>query len=325
MLDSNSGNFQRSSFRKAFLYIVLAAPIFGVLALLYPLVISDPASDLLNYQYFFDNGWTMGTMDAATWFEPGYSIFSLLCSLMMTFSDYVWFVGFIVSVSIFASQARFLNNVVVVTVLSMLAYFFFFPFSSLSNVALRQGLASSAFLFFIGSGRLELISFRQVLAWSLFFFSFHSSSAFLFVALVLFIYIRGVHALYFWLIVSLLYVGGVSGQLGFFLNEQMGFFDFSLTALNIEADYTVGFKPKFLALSGFFVAAPFVLARLRAVSFDFNELLEIPIFKLYLILNAMAMFMVELPYHDRFFLWSWIMGPALLSFFIGKSSFRFGL
>lgn len=302
----------------AIVYAAIMIPLFVFLNYVAPLQISDPFSDLHNYKYFYDNARFEPLAQLGFWFEPGYSLVSVIASFFISFGGFVALISFVLCSALVAAMAKWPVNRSFIFIFAITVFFLYFPFTSLSKVALRQGLASAAFLSFLACRDPLTLPKTSLLRWSCFFLSFHFSAAFLIGSLLLARLVRGPFAFKLWLTIVVLYVLNLSGQPGALLNEQLGVANMSLNSLNTDVEYTVGFKPQFFGLSAAFVLFPFLCSWLGLLGCSVKKIFDSSLFRLYFVLNSAAMLTAELPYHDRFFLWSWILGPVLVIAVLGQ-------
>jgi hypothetical protein len=111
-----------------------------------------------------------------------------------------------------------------------------------------------------------------------------------------------------------LYSLNASGQIGVFFYDLMGLNVASLNALNNSSgvEYQVGFKVNFLLLNAFYVGLPAVLVLVGVVKVPIRALFSDNLFRLYFVLNSLATVFSLMPFYDRFFMWSWAIGPIML-------------
>lgn len=299
---------------KRSLIFFLSFFLFLILSFILPVSKVDPYSDIANYQSFWNDISSYKKNNEIFRYEPGFFIFSKIFSYLISFSLFLWLIKFIVFYSFLRLALKFYKNIPVVLLVSLITFFIFPPIISISNLVIRQGL-SVAFLFYY----LSRIDIGEIKLNNIFFLCialplFHYSAIFVLLAIWLFFYVRGIYPLLIWFVLNILYIFNIPGNIGLFFYTKMGL---SITALDAvgsfsEVDYVVGFKSSFLFVSVFFIAIPFIVSFFGFLVIRTKDLFTLPVFRFYLILNSLCVFTSLMPFHDRFFIWSWVFGPLLI-------------
>lgn len=311
-------SFSLLNFRKRTVYLVVVFVLFlfafSVVGYLNPVVAVDQYSDTGNYADFWSGLNQFPLRDVITRYEPGFVMLCKVCSVVMSFSAFLWFVQFLVFYSTFVLFSRYSNSILLAAGLALACLIFYLPLTSLAVLVIRQGLAAVIFFCFLTRYHGGVARWRAALPWLLAMVLFHYSSAFVLISIGLMAFVPGRRAFYVWCIFMLLYCANVSGQIGLFVYEMMGMSIASLDALNNSSgvDYAVGFKLSFIVLNAFFVFFPVVLIKLGVVKAKIRDIYSDDLFRLYFVLNAFASVFSLFPFYDRFFMWSWIVGPVLL-------------
>lgn len=283
----------------------------------------DSLSDLGNYYDFFL--YSSHQPSPVFSYDYGFSIFTWVFSKFLNFNSFLGLFLFFVWLGLMVSVRPFSNNVLLLSITSFIFLFYFPVYQSLTVLVLRQGISSAWALlclpsFFRGfSGNKIWIGFSCLLI-----ILFHGSGVF-FVISAFLAFVFGVRLiLLIWFIVCLLYIFGISGDVGFLLLNHFGFdpdIFRSLATERIDIEYTFGFKLNFFLLS----LAPVVFylfgLYLKSVApLFYSDYLNF-LFVTYLTLNILGMFSSSLMFHDRIFIWSWILIPPLMLGFV--FSYRF--
>ncbi len=311
--------FQKKTVQRVGVFVLFAGIFIG-LAHLYPIINIDPASDLGNYYYRF---WvdldTAEFGDIILRYEPGFVLIAWLVSLFISFSGFLWLLKFLLFYTAFLLLSRERRGVHAAALLAVLGLAYYLPLNSLATLVIRQGIATAVFFYFLAMHDLGTMRRRTAVAWVLLMITFHYSSVFVLVAMLLYFVMPGLRPFRLWLAMIALYCVNLSGQIGLFMYSLLGLNIDSLEALSTDLgiEYTVGFKFSFLLLSTFFVLVPLALSRFGILARRPAELLAHPWFQFYFLLNALATVFTLLPFHDRFFMWSWVLGPALLVSVLG--------
>ena len=317
-------HLRRSEIRMSmhiFLLIIIAV-VFIIFSIAFPIQV-QPVTDLYNYQQFWYKLQTQGLWENIIVYEPGFVIFAKFSSLFFSFSGFVWFIKFLVFYSFLLFCISLNKDVLLVFPLVLIFYIFFPPFGSVSGVVIRQGVATAVAFFY-----LSFIDFRFVKLGNFIFLSFlaaffHYSAIFIIFSVILMYAVRGLGAFYMWCILNVLYVFNIPGLIGSFFYEKSGLNLASLEVLNTDPsnDYTIGFKLPFLLVSIVFIILPIAFSFFGLLKISIKRLLVLPLFRFYLILNSLCIPTSLLPYHDRFFIWSWVFGPSLIIY--GLSFFKY--
>lgn len=268
--------------------------------------IVDPYSDIGSYRELWD-GIALRPLFAS--YEPGFVLFVWAARHFFSFDTFLWLIKAILLCSIFILVRTFIKSVLLSFLVSLSLVYVFPPFLSLTEVAIRQGLATSVFLIFLSWQHLACVKLRNVFIPMALMSAFHYSSAFIMMGLIAFIFSSGRKPFYAWMAILALYMAGLSGQIGLFVYERLPLEIFAFTS---NYAYRTGFKPTFFALGVFPVILGFVSAAFGLLNVDWRSMVSSPLFRLYFILNALAMCMSQFPFHDRFFIWSWAIVPFLV-------------
>jgi hypothetical protein len=312
--------FRKKTLQQLAVFLLFAG-VYIALSILYPVTNIDQFSDLGNYYYRF---WVdLDSTELGEIFvryEPGFVLLSKLASQFMSFSAFLWLLKFILLYAFFLLLSRESRGMYGVALLAVLGLVYYLPLNSLASLVIRQGIATAILFYFLSTKDLGTVKFRIAVFWVLLMISFHYSSFFVLVAMLMFFVVRGLRPFAIWLVFVFLYCVNFSGHIGIFAYELMGLSIDSLDALNTDTsiEYTVGFKLNFLLLSIFFIVVPLGLSKLGWLAIKPADLLSRPLFRFYLLLNSLATIFSLLPFHDRFFMWSWVLGPALIVSVMGQ-------
>lgn len=299
---------------KRSLIFFLSFFLFFILSIVLPVSKVDPFSDLANYQRFWSDIYSSKINNEIFRYEPGFVIFSKIFSYLISFSEFLWLIKFLVFYSFLLLALKFYKNIFIVLLISLITFFIFPPFSSISNLVIRQGLSTALLFFYLSSIDIGRIKLNNILFLCIALPLFHYSAILVLLALVLLFYITGIYAFFIWCILNILYIFNIPGNIGLLLYAKMGL---SINALDTvgsfsEFNYAVGFKPTFLFINIFFIAVPFIISFFGLLVIRTKDLFTLPIFRFYLILNSLCVFTSLMPFHDRFFIWSWVFGPLLI-------------
>jgi hypothetical protein len=305
------------SFHGAFIFFILSITFF-IFSLLLPATEIDALSDLGNYYWFWKNLDTssLGSIFIDFSYEPGFVLFSKFLSYFCTFSTFLWTIKFLVFYSFFLFALRLNKNILLVLFLSLIIFFFFPPFDSIANLVIRQGLATALLFFYFSIIDIKNIRLKNILFLSALLTCFHYSAIFVAIALILSLYINGKYSFLIWCIASFLYIFNFPAMLGMLVYENLGSTVHTLS-IDIHKDnieYVIGFKPIFLFVSTFPFIVSLILSFSGMLTIRIKELLAFPLFRFYFILNSMCAFTSLIPYHDRYFIWSWVLSPLLIIF-----------
>lgn len=259
-------------------------------------------------------------------YEPGFVAFMKLTHYIFSFEGFVFLVDYFLFLSFFLFCARIRRNFWFNLLFLLVLYYSFQPYRSLESVVLRQGLATAVFFFFLTYTDHASVSLRRSICWLIVMISFHTSAAMVLIALVGAKYLKGVRAFKIWFILNIMYALGITGAVGNYLYERAGFGIASLDVLKVDSDfgYTTGFKATYLLANIAFIALPVVVSAFGLIRLRLASLLGTPIFKIYFILNALSTFTADRPFSDRFFMWSWVIGPLLFVYALSFSKYQFG-
>ena len=325
---TKSYNLPISIFWKLLIFFALSLSFF-VLSLIMPVsnIVPDPDSDMYNYYWFWIEPYTFNLKDLASHYEPGFVIYARILRYFSSFSTFIWTIKFLIFYSFFHLASKLYENVFIVLGLSLITFFFFVPFVDLANVIIRQGLATALLFLYLSRVDIGSIKFKNIIFLSVFLMFFHYSAIFVSFALILYYYMKGISVFLIWCIVNVLYIIDVPGKVGLFVYEWMGVSTVSLDVNLVEEhiDFVIGFKPMYLFVSTSFVIVPLMLSLSGLLTIRVKGLLTLPLFRFYFILNSLAVFTSLKPFHDRFFDWSWAIGPLLIiySFHFLKYKVRF--
>jgi hypothetical protein len=306
------------SFRKKTLgqaaVFAMACLVFCAVSFLSPAVDVDEFSDLGNYFSFWSELNTTSFSDVFIRYEPGFFLLCKLCSMVFSFSAFRWLVQFLVFYSMFLLGSRYTKGVFAAAAVAIACLLFYIPIASMATLVIRQGIATAVFFCFLARYHGGEVRWFAALPWIACMVLFHYSSAFVFIALMLLSFAHGMRAFYVWCVFMVLYSLNASGQIGVFFYDLMGLNVASLNALNNSSgvEYQVGFKVNFLLLNAFYVGLPAVLVLVGVVKVPIRALFSDNLFRLYFVLNALATVFSLMPFYDRFFMWSWAVGPIML-------------
>ncbi|QOY93617.1 EpsG family protein [Massilia sp. UMI-21] len=306
--------FYRKTMQR-FSVFFLSAGLFVGLAHLYPVVNIDPFSDLGNYYYdFWRELATAEISDVILRYEPGFVLLAWVASKFVSFSGFLWLLKFVLFYAFFLLLSSERRGVYMATLVAVLGMSYYLPLNALASLVIRQGVATAVFFCFLAVCDLDKVARVKALGWALVMIAFHYSSVFVLFALLLYFYLPAARPFQLWLAFLALYCTNISGKVGEFMYSLLGMNISSLEALNGDfgIEYMVGFKLTFLLLSIIFIVVPLMLSRLGLIVLQSGELVEQPWFRLYFLLNSLATIFSALPFHDRFFMWSWVLGPALV-------------
>ncbi len=189
-------------------------------------------------------------------------------------------------------------------VFCFLFFVFYPPLESLYSLVLRQGL--STVLMFYVLYRYDLINSKSLIFYFILLFGLLIHYSFLIFIISLFFvrYIKFSKILVLWFMVVFLYVLNFSGNVGLFLVDFFGLsinsFSESASYLSDGEYYQVGFKINF-----------FILSIIPLLSLVIPHMWKNSYLHLYFSINLFSLFFVFFPYHDRFFIWSWILIPKI--------------
>lgn len=273
-------------------------------------------SDLWNYWNFFEISSSSNL--PIIQFEPGFSIYTWVFSKFVSFNVYrdiiVVTVFFAMVFTCYKFSGRFYSAVIV----SIFVLAFYTPLNAISEVALRQGLAASILLIFLP--KLMESTLRPWVGISIFalIVSFHYSAVLPLVAFLLTYFVVRFIAFYVWLLFMFLYIINFSGLVGIVLQDVLMISADSLNDFNrLDVDYLLGFKWAFLLLSILPVVVALLLGRLGFFSFAFLDFIKSKLMIFYFFSNSIAMCFSLSTFHDRFFIWSWILIPVIFFWLSG--------
>lgn len=298
------------------LFFSSALLITAVVSYLAPIRGINPFSDLGIYESIYNNFSLIDVPGLMLRYEPGFVLLTWFCSHVMDFSTFLRLVDLVILWSFFLLLLRYCGREWFCGLVALLFFFLFPPFHSISAVVIRQGVATIFFFRFLARDGFAEYRARGTYVFVALMLLFHYSSIFALLAVAL----EGAtwrwprFAFQAWLLLTVGYVLGITGEIGKHMYEMAGLNVATLEAMNENADlvYTVGFKPGFLLVSTFFVLLPRLLIFLRVSHADPRTLYSQRIFRVYFMINGLATLTAMMPYHDRFFLWSWVMGAALI-------------
>lgn len=306
-----------------FLFIIIAV-IFFVFSIAFPIQV-QPVTDLYNYQQFWYKLQSQGLWENIVVYEPGFVIFAKFCSLFFSFSGFVWLIKFLAFYSFLLFCISLNKNILLVFPLAVIFFVFFPPFDSISGVVIRQGGATAVAFFYLSVIDFREIKLKNFVCLSFLAAFFHYSAIFILFSVVLMYAVRGLGAFYIWCILNVLYIFNIPGLVGSFFYENSGLNLASLEVLNTDPsnDYTIGFKLPFLLVSIVFIMLPIIFSFFGMLKISVKRLLVLPLFRFYLVLNSLCIPTSLLPYHDRFFIWSWVFGPALIIYSLSFFKYNF--
>jgi hypothetical protein len=291
---------------------LLSGFVFCSFALLGRGVIIDEFSDIGNYFVFWGSLNSSSLLEAMVRFEPGFVLIAEFCSLFLSFPIFLWLVQFIVFYAFFLLASVYTGRILVSLLLAVACLLFYLPFTELARLVIRQGLAAAVFFCFLARYHDGRVRWLTAMPWMVAMILLHYSSVFVVVGLLLVRIFSGLRAFYFWCIAMALYCLDLSGQFGLFLYGGLDLNIGTLNAVSSGGDYTVGFKVNFLLLNAFYVALPVILAMLGVARIPIRRFFSHGIFRLYFVLNGLATIFSLMPFYDRFFMWSWALGPVIV-------------
>ena len=243
-------------------------------------------------------------------------LFSLLAGILkyfnLTYSYFLFIIAFLFfSINYLAlnKMARFYNSNIFY---SFFVYFSFFFFLSLSSNVIRQGI-SLAFIILAYSFYLNKESKSKILSSLLISIAFHATAIIPIIIFMLSVksrkYVKSKYLYFlFFLSIFVSFINIGLADISPFLvdilgsdNRRVGYLDGS------DSDYVIGFKLQFVIFNIFFLFfALFVRSKVRNNLWVFN----IDLLIRYYILTSCLFFMAfQLPFSDRWGLFSWISIP----------------
>jgi len=283
-------------------------------------VYNDLSNDLRHYQDIYTSTWGISLIDYIRMyrFEPGFTTLLKFVSGWISFSDYL-----IVNQFIYFGSLLYLCRMVTPrswlwAALALIVGVFLPTGYLISGSALRQSLALSALFVALGYliGQLQVIPLQ--LAWRRPVFLallalgvlFHYSMALIAVLVLIGIFLPHRFLFYGWLVLLALYTLGFPGLTGFLQNYL-----YPIIAANSTTDetaqwvpYTLGFKASWLAIS--IVPLPCFLLLWTRTYMTHSTM---TLFKIYFAINSFCLLLINLPFSDRFFHYSWALVPAILA------------
>lgn len=239
-------------------------------------------------------------------------LYFLLTYFLSLFVSFEFFLALVVFV-FFGSIVRFYNSCFGVNVRSIFFLWLclFYPiYTSLTEVVIRQGLGFSVLFyldFFNVNSNFKKRFFALVIA-SMFHFAF----VFLFLVFFICIYIKNLrNIICVWMGITLAYIFDL--PLIILNNVVPSSLLSGIFAIYAEIDYTKGFKPAFLFFS--IVPVIFFLSNKFRALLRRNDSARY-VFSIYLISNLSGFFLSGFAYYDRFMIFSWVLIPFLIFYFI---------
>lgn len=294
-----------------FIIFLISSTIFIFCSQLFPIVVNDPLSDLGNYYNFFNEINSQITWDSMFRYEPGFFIFFWICKYFLTFSETLWLIKFIVFYSFFLAVFSNFKNKLFSLIFILIFYIYFLPIVSLHSLVIRQGLAVSVLFFFLAKINDEKTSEKKMLIILFSSILFHYSAIIIIIVLVLMNLKKNYFPFILWICSGLIYFFNFSFYIGQYIYGLLGINIYLVNLHGVE--YILGFKPLFLLISIFFIIIPIILYFIGTLNISLKDLLSLKLFRFYFILNSLCMYTSFMPYYDRYFLWSWAIGPVLLS------------
>ncbi|MFF1010860.1 EpsG family protein [Proteus mirabilis] len=272
-------------------------------------------TDTENYLYFFSKVIDSDNLSifSTSRFEFLFIFISYIASFLENERFYLIIVSFIQTIAFFFAIRLWSKNPVV----SFLFFCSLFVSYNLGTNILRQGLAIPFAL--ISIHYLLEKKIRPFIIFLLISFFFHHTS----IIMILFSFLclnkfRIRTYIIFWLIaIILLY----SGSLKFILELGRDLFSFNESYRNILSNfsldsYQVGFRLDFILFS----SIPILILLITNKKNIIKE--NIFLIKLYFSLNTFFILIMEIPYSDRFGLYSWILFPLLIPNLIKENKFK---
>lgn len=271
-------------------------------------------ADTVSYLDFYNTATLYDSLsDYLFRYKSDYVFFSLI----YFFSRYLTYPFFLIFISVITSIGFYLvylnisssihNNVLRSYYSSIVIFLFFslFSYTSIYSNIIRNGMALPFSILAV----LNLFNRKWVkyVVFTVFSLLIHSSSIIILVfAFILFttkINVRVCICIYF---VSLIlsFKGYGLNNLGIvqFLNiEKLSRY----AAGAADTSYKIGFRPGFTVYNFFFFVISFLFGNFRNENFNY-------VFRLYVLLTSFFLFCYNIPYSDRFGLYSWIIIPVML-------------
>lgn len=273
-------------------------------------------SDLWNYWNFFQV--SSSSSLPIIQYEPGFSIYTWVLSKFVGFDVYREIILVVIFIAMVFASYKFSGRFYSAVIASVFGVNFYTPLSAISEVAIRQGLAASILLFFLPKLVGSTLRLSTGIIIFLLIVSFHYSAILLLVAFLLTYFIVSYSAFYIWLFFLFLYFVNFSGLVGIFLQNVLMINVDSLNDFNrLDIDYALGFKWGFFLLSILPVTIAVFLSRVGFISLNFLDFIKSRLIIFYFFSNTIAMCFSLSTFHDRFFIWSWILIPVILFWLSG--------
>ena len=271
----------------------------------------DPLSDLGNYENFYYA--SSGAPLPEIRFEIGFSIFTWVLSKIINLKTYLAMPSFLLWLGLFAVIRLNVKNIYIAAALSFLLTLFYPPYVSLTNVVLRQGVASACAIYFLIQIYEKFkMKWRAIFIY-LIIFSFHASGSIFIFASIFSKWVNIKIIFWLWMALSIGYVFNYSGEIGIFMLDIMRI---DLNVLNAfdrnDIDYEVGFKFNYFVLSSMPVIFIVLIRLLKTSHLRTYSEFEKYAFKVFLVINSVAMMFSLSTFSDRMFTWSWILVPIIL-------------
>ncbi|KUG13361.1 MULTISPECIES: EpsG family protein [Elizabethkingia] len=309
----------------AFFLNKIAILVVTILVLLVGFRAYDVGSDTASYYLY---NWSLGVHSTVSTEMLFDIVIDLIKSLDFSFTFFLIIVALFFYINItkaFFNIGKFFKVNVFFLFFIFMSLFFA---KSLAINVIRQGLSLSflllAYSIWLNNKSFKFYVFPVILA-----IITHSTSAIPLLIFLISTYIRNktnmkyLYVIYFLTIIFSFLNYGILSFAPFLKNILAG--SYRANYITNESDlYNVGFKPQFVAFNTvFLVFAYYIQSKLKGNSLIFNRYKVIHI---YFILSSSIFFMVfQIPYSDRFGLFSWIAIPILVSplFTYDKSLLRY--
>lgn len=243
-------------------------------------------------------------------------IIKFLHSLNLTYTYFLLLIALLLLSFIYKSLVNYTQLYQANLLMSFFAFMSFFFFSSISINVIRQGLSLSILLyvftlFFKKSNKLKLLIFI-LLALAL-----HLTSV-IPIILILFAYylsLKGNKVVYllvfiYFVIIILSFINIGFANISPYLSQLLGGNERSGYISGETYDYIVGFKPQFVAFNTFFLL---IALYVRKNIIDPILRKQYNLILIYYVMSSWLLFLAfQLPFSDRWGLFSWIVIPFLI-------------
>lgn len=299
-------DFFKKNYRNLDGYLVLLILLFYVF--LFGLRGIDIGTDTHMYHYQYENydHITYGTdvtVGLIYWFLNIFSENPQVFLLLMGF--------LFISIYFYALKKHtyFYNSNFYLSVFCLVSLFFF---ESLGINIIRQGVSLSFFVLAITS---RAINPQKKIKWMLLLFvsiCFHFTSIIAILLYLIVFYFKNIKIKYYYFLYAMtVFLAAASMSILSFKDYFLGFLSIderrSVYLEDNDFDYSIGFKPQFVAFNTIFLLL-FIYLNKREKNQGYTNLL-----KYYIVISSLFFMMFQIPYSDRWGVMSWCVIPFLFA------------